>query len=102
MLTSSGKRKKWQLKKDKLIDEEERLGACIISEELAYNKSLKQYRIFIIDRPLVEGPQRRSKPTAATKEDMLAPKQSLQDYLKLLECFAKHNQVGFDVAAGTV
>ena len=88
-----GKRKKWQLVGDKLIAEDDSLQSCVLSEELAYNRSFKQYRIFVIDRPLVGGTHKRKSKTAVTKEDMLVPRQTLEENMRLLECFSRHNEV---------
>ena len=64
----------------------------MLSEELAYNKSYKQYRMFITDRPLIEVTQRR-KNTVTTSEDLLMPRKSVSEHLNLLECFSKHKEV---------
>ena len=64
----------------------------MLSEELAYNKSYKQYRMFITDRPLIEVTQRR-KNTVTTSEDLLIPRKSVSEHLNLLECFVKHKEV---------
>ena len=87
-----GKRKKWTLQGDTLKSEEGSLTAKVLSEELAYNKSYKQYRMFITDRPLIEVTQRR-KNTVTTSEDLLMPRKSVSEHLNLLECFAKHKEV---------
>ena len=87
-----GKRKKWTLQGDTLISEEGSFTARVLSEELAYNKSYKQYRMFVTDRPLIEVTQRR-KNTVTTTEDLLIPRKSVSEHLNLLECFVKHKEV---------
>lgn len=48
-----GHRVKWKLR-DKYICSEpiQNIRVKVLSEELAYNKSLKQFKMFIIERPL--------------------------------------------------
>lgn len=93
-----GKRIEWTLVertlqsmgKDGVIDVE------VLAEELAYNKHLQQYRMFIVNRPMVSGwyHRRNSKGgKAGSKEDLIMVRRSHSDHFRLLQCFENHMQV---------
>ena len=63
----------------------------VLAEELAYNKMLQQYRMFIVDRPMVHGLHRQQ--SKDSKEDLLAVRRTHSGHYKLLQCFENHRQV---------
>lgn len=93
-ILSSGKRKKWSLEYNQLKATDGSYTVRILSEELAYNKSFQHYRMLVIDRPLVEGTQKRRK--TVVMEDLLTPKRTVKEQLELLANFQKHSEVSLD------
>ena len=93
-ILSSGKRKKWSLEYNQLKATDGSYYVRILSEELAYNKSFQHYRMLVIDRPLVEGTQKRRK--TVVMEDLLTPKRTVKEQLELLANFQKHSEVSLD------
>ena len=66
----------------------------VLAEELAYNKHLHQYRMFIVDRPMVSGSyNRRNSKGAKSKEDLIRIRRSHSDHFRLIQCFENHMQV---------
>lgn len=49
---SLGSKLAWRLDENFLHNESHDYKVKVLAEELAYNKSLKQFKMFIIDRPL--------------------------------------------------
>ena len=93
-ILSSGKRKKWSLEYNRLKATDGSYTVRVLSEELAYNKSFQHYRMLVIDRPLVEGTQKRRK--TVVMEDLLTPKRTVKEQLELLANFQKHSEVSLD------
>ena len=50
--------------------------------------------MLVIDRPLVEGTQKRRK--TVVMEDLLTPKRTVKEQLELLANFQKHSEVSLD------
>ena len=77
--------------------ENTKLNVRVISEELAYNCRLKQYRMFIVDRPLVAGITPKSAEGRdgglASREKLLTRCVTLDDHKKLLCSFSRHSEV---------
>ena len=90
-LLTSGKRKVWRLDSKQLKTLDESYSVRVLSEELAYNRSFQHYRMLMIDRPLVEGSQKRRK--TVTHDELLVPKRTIREQLELLANFQKHTQV---------
>ena len=67
----------------------------VLTEELAYNRHLKQYRMFIIDRPMVAGyhKHQQSRGKSGGKEELLAIRRTHSEHYKLLQCFEHHREV---------
>ena len=88
-----GKRIPWRLADRILqsIGKEGVIEAQVLAEELAYNKTLQQYRMFIVDRPMVHGLHRQQ--SKDSKEDLLAVRRTHSGHYKLLQCFENHRQV---------
>ncbi len=78
--------------------EDRKLTVDVIAEELAYNKRYNQYRMFVVSSPLTGAGHQQRRERGVTKEDLLVPRHSLQDHLRLLQCFGKHEQVNSIVA----
>ena len=74
----------------------------VVSEELAYNRHLKQYRMFIIDRPMVPGyhKQQQARGKGEGKEELLAVRRTHSEHYKLLLCFENHREVFVCVQCG--
>lgn len=69
-------------------------AATVLGEELAYNRSLEQYKMFILDRPL----DPNYKPTAPRHSggkvsDMLRPRRTFSEHRELLWSFSNHLEV---------
>ena len=73
------------------------LSVRVVSEELAYNSGLKQYRMFIVDRPLVAGIKPRNAKghdgRVASGEKLLTQYHTLDDHKRLLYSFSQHRKV---------
>ena len=69
----------------------------VLAEELAYNKHLHQYRMFIVNRPMVSGwyhrRNSRDKAGGSSKEDLIAVRRSHSDHFRLIQCFENHRLV---------
>lgn len=74
------------------------LSIKVISEELAYNSRLKQYRMFVVDHPLVTGLKARNPDkqsgALATREELLTRSRTLDQHKDMLGLFDRHREVG--------
>ena len=92
----SGKRIHWKLNDSTLVCTDNDLTVKVLAEELAYNKKYNQYKMFVIDRPLVGGVKAK-KEKGVTKEELLVPRHTVADHKRLLQCFQKHTEVNIIV-----
>lgn len=69
------------------------MNVKVLTEELAYNSHLKQYRMFIVDRPMVAGYHKHPQPKGGRKEELLAIRRTHSEHYKLLQCFENHREV---------
>ena len=95
----AGQRIQWTLRDRVLTSQHEKMNISVkvLSEELAYNSKLKQYRMFIVDRPLIAGIKARDVEgkdgDLALGEKLLTHYRTLDDHKKLLYSFSRHTEV---------